>query len=264
MTRRGTTLAEMSVALLLVGCAAAIGASLLVAAERRTRAATSGDLADQTTAAIATALGGDVAGADPDSVFVRGDTALEIAASVGVSVVCAINGGELILPPASATTGRPFSAWRQPPERDDVALAWDSAARAWRALAVDRVAWTQAGGGCAAGSTWRSVADSVARFPVLRLGVRGPIPALLPGTPVRVLRRVRWVAYRAPDGRWWLGLRRCAAASCGAVQPAAGPLAPPADSGFIVRATAHGVEVTARPAGGGVARMTIAVRGRAP
>jgi len=47
-----------------------------------------------------------------------------------------------------------------------------------------------------------------------------------PGAIVRFIRRQRYSLYRASDGDWYLGYRRCNAMGvsvCGAVQPVSGP-----------------------------------------
>jgi hypothetical protein len=46
------------------------------------------------------------------------------------------------------------------------------------------------------------------------------------GAPVRFVRRGRYSLYRASDGRWYLGYRRCNAmggSACAAIQPLSGP-----------------------------------------
>ena len=50
-------------------------------------------------------------------------------------------------------------------------------------------------------------------------------PPLRPGSPVRFIRRGRYSLYKASDGKWYLGYRRCnaiGASSCGAIQPLSG------------------------------------------
>ncbi|HEX9218918.1 MAG TPA: hypothetical protein VF858_00385, partial [Gemmatimonadaceae bacterium] len=47
-----------------------------------------------------------------------------------------------------------------------------------------------------------------------------------PGVPIRFVRRGRYSLYRASDGDWYLGYRRCNALGpsvCGAIQPLSGP-----------------------------------------
>jgi hypothetical protein len=49
--------------------------------------------------------------------------------------------------------------------------------------------------------------------------------------PARIWRIVRYVAYRASDGAWWMGARTCQPV-CGSVQPIAGPLMAPSSGGW--------------------------------
>jgi hypothetical protein len=269
--RAGTTLAEMAVALVLSGLAAAAGAGLLVAAERRARADAAGDHAAQVARDIAAMLGGDVAAARDGSLLVLGDTAIELDSHVGGSVACTIVGADLVLPGATSSTGLPFTAWRQPPEPDDMVAAWDGAGGGWVAATITSAGFPSNGGGCAVGA-FRTPADSVSRVPVTRLRLDRALPAgVARGAPVRVFRRVRWALYRGGDGAWWLGLRKCPGGVCGAAQPVTGPLAAPRDSGLVATLdSTSGLRVSHRTmTAGGAAppeRRAFAVRGsrRAP
>jgi hypothetical protein len=263
--RRGATLAEMAVALMVVGSAAALGAGLLLAAERRTRRDGNDSIAGQTTREAMHILGAEVASARWGSVFVRGDTALDLESHVGVAVVCAAAGSVLVLPPARTSLAEPWTSWRYPAEATDRIAVWDSAG-AWTLATVDSVTSTT-GGGCAAGGPFRSIADSIDREPMTRLRLSAPIVAA-PGAPVRVFRAERWTLYRGGDRRWWLGQRRCTNGACGAAQPVAGPLASPADTGlrFVAGSQDDGrIDVYLRPEAGGsrarVARGQFTIRG---
>jgi len=114
--RSGATLAELTVALLISGVSAVIGVAILVAAERRTRADGAADHATQSARDVARVLATEIEAALADSIFVRGDTALDIEAHVGASVVCVASGAALVLPGAVVGTGVPFTFWRQLPE----------------------------------------------------------------------------------------------------------------------------------------------------
>jgi hypothetical protein len=263
--RRGATVAEMAVALVLVASAAALGAGLLLAAVRRARRDSNDSIAGQTTREAMHILAAEVASARWGSVFVRGDTALDLDAHVGVSVVCAIAGSVLVLPPSRTTLAEPWTSWRYPPEATDRVALWDSTA-AWSSATIDSVT-TTAGGGCSTSSPFRSQADSINGEPLTRLRLSGVIGAA-PGAPVRVFRAVRWSLYRGGDRRWWLGLRRCSSEVCGAVQPVAGPLAPPADTGLRFVAGEDGrIDVYLRPEGTAsralVRRAQLTIRGSA-
>jgi hypothetical protein len=231
--RRGATVAELALALVLAGVAAALGAGMLASAERHARREGDDSRASQTTRDVVHAVGADLAAARWNSIVVRGDTALDLDAHVGFSVACVANGQLLVLPAATTSLGEPWSHWRYPAEVGDIVAAWDSTGGGgWTTAAIDSVSQSGAGAGCAAGGAFRSIADSISQLPVTRLQLTSPLPAAVgAGSPVRVFRAVRWTLYRGGEGLWWLGQRRCAT-TCGAVQPVAGPLAPPSDTGL--------------------------------
>jgi hypothetical protein len=232
--RRGATVAELAIALLLAGVAAALGAGILLAAERRSRRDGDDGIAAQVTRDVLHVLGAEIAAARWDAIIVRGDTALELQAHVGVSVACVAAGDVLVLPSSTTSLGDPYSVWRSPPEVGDVIVVWDTAGTgAWFSTPADSVSSVASGAGCVAGGPFRSLADSLAQLSVTRVRLTASLPAgVAPGAPVRVFRLLRWMLYRGGDGRWWLGQRRCSISACGSAQPVAGPLASPADSGL--------------------------------
>jgi hypothetical protein len=110
-------------------------------------------------------------------------------------------------------------------------------------------------------------ADAAA--PRWRLVLRDPLADdVRLGAPIRVMRRGRLALYHAGSGDWMLGWRRCAYdnASCGSVQPVAGPLATRSNGGLRLRLKGAGsLLVNARTPG--VARSEsslVALRGVVP
>lgn len=234
--RAGATLAELAVALVITGVAGLIGVTLLAAAERRAHDDAVTDRGAQAARDAAHVLGPEIAGADPALVSVRGDTALDLGASIGVSVACVVSGSVLVIPGDRTSMGDPFTRWRTVPERGDIVILWDTLAATWQRSTIDTVAFAPDGGGCPAGGPFRTAADSLGRVPAMRMRLAVPLPPTIgPGAPLRVFREVRWTLYRSADRQWWLGLRRCPAGACGAAQPVAGPFAAPLDSGLVFR-----------------------------
>ena len=260
--RAGTALAELILATMIVGVAAGIGAAILVAAERRTRADASSDRAVQSVRDVTRLLVGDLEAALPESVVVRGDTAIDLYAHVGASVACVAAGTVLVVPGASVVTGVPLTFWRQWPEAGDLAIVWDSAGGGrWDQALIDSVSAPADGGGCATTSGFRSAADSVARLAVARVRLdRALSPGVIAGAPLRIFRGGRWLLHRGSDRSWSLAYRRCARSVCSAAQPVAGPLAAAADTGLAVHVSSSGrIEISVRAAGARIGRRFIVV-----
>jgi hypothetical protein len=232
-TRRAASLAELVVALGIAAVLYALGGMALVSVERRQRdARSSGDgrrAVRETISVLAEALRG------ADSVSLRGDTAVEALGLVGTSVVCATEASGVVLPPAAAESGLPFTAWREAADTADVVAIYDVEAARWWYAGVGSVS-DAARGSCLPASGLISPLDSARRLPLVRLTLERPLPASVgPGAPARILRRSRHVLHRSADGGWGLAYRRCTASSpCGGAQPVTGPLASASDGGLGV------------------------------
>lgn len=244
--RRGVLLAELLCALALAGvlavaCGLALGGArrAMAAAESRARGERAGREALQVAAALVR---------DADAVAVLGDTAIALRARIAHGVVCGRDAASLTLPPARSA----LLALGQMPEAGDVVrvLVRDSllGARRWVESPVDSVMERAGESPCATGSYVASASAPRLRL-VLPAGSPALGPAVVPGTPVRVSRPGRIAPYRAGDGEWMLGWRRCGpdpAGPCGAVQPLAGPVRSAAQAGWRVAVDAEGVRLAVR------------------
>ncbi len=208
--RRGTGLAELLVALALAGIVMAVATRGLAQQLRLHRASDAQARADEIVREVHNVLRAELGHAAPD-VRVLGDTAVDLSLMRVVARACEQHPTRLILPATQ-------SWWSPPRAGDSLAVLDTLARREWRS-AVAAVGTQRASADCPAGGT--------------RLTLGSPPPASVPAraVPVRVWRTVRYMAYRASDGQWWLGERACAP-GCGAAQPIAGPVLPPAQGGF--------------------------------
>ncbi|MGH7653909.1 MAG: hypothetical protein ACREN6_04535 [Gemmatimonadaceae bacterium] len=233
--RRGAGLAEMIVALVLAAVVSAAGATALAGAERYARVARAQAAARRTLREAQAVLVSELGAATADSLRVRGDTAVDYLGLVGVSVVCASSGAELVLPPDVASGGYPYSSWRAAPEPGDLVAVFDSAGGgAWHAATVDTASASTDGSGCTPSTGLLSATDSAARRAVTRVLLTASLAgAARVGSPVRVVRSARYALTRAADGTWSLSYRRCDGSACGVAQPVAGPFAAPRDSGLV-------------------------------
>lgn len=164
-----------------------------------------------------------------DTARLLADSAVEIFASVGTSVVCQITGSEIELPPGTSPRGNTLTALLTQPDTGDLALFLRDSGEAGDLWERHRIAAFSARSKATTclQSTGFSSADNVVAtgtpfVVVLSDSVSGHVHS---GAPVRFIRRGRYSLYRSSDG-WNLGYRRCNAVGpsvCGAIQPLSGP-----------------------------------------
>jgi len=210
MTRGGLTLIDVLITLVLVGLVGTLASGTLRNAERETRARLGRDaraiVADDIVRISESAIASGGVSVPLASI---GDTAIDWGQLVARGLPCALGADSVLLPLASASMW-----WGGPPDSIDLLVLEDR--RAVRSEHRVRDVRQRAATGVCPSGAWR-------------LRIEPPLPpsALLALPLAHVERRVRFVVYRASDGAWWWGERRCPAAAlahCGTVQPITGPL----------------------------------------
>ncbi|HVX37935.1 MAG TPA: hypothetical protein VHB25_00080 [Gemmatimonadaceae bacterium] len=234
LSRRGATLAELVIALVVAGVVLGIVASISVREQR-----VFGDLANDAGLAgqlreAAAILPTDLRVVSPSAGdMVAGearDTALQVRGSIASAVVCDTAAGAFVLPPQTSDASS-FASGVSAVLPGDTAwvLAVDGAE--WVPYRVSSVAST-APGQCGAGGP---VLDAVARARPRATVVLAPAPpGETIGLPVRFTRPLRYSLYHASDGAWYLGERdwNPATQRFNTIQPVAGPLSSPARGGI--------------------------------
>lgn len=225
--RAGFSLVELLVAVTLLGVVLGAIVSLAVAQQRAHVALEARRLARAQLRDAALLLARDlrpVAG-DADDLRAADDTLLDLVATTGGSVACAVAGPETIELPPSEPPETALTWWVAAPRPGDVALVLDPGAAPgegddrWLALEVTAAASSVTA--CAGGPFAGGVRGGY------RLALAGAVPlppTVRPGAPVTLARRRRWSHYRGSDGLWYLGLREWDGAEWGETQPAAGPI----------------------------------------
>ena len=238
--RYGTSLAELIVTLALAAVVLAASARALTQQLRQRHDREVQRQADVALRDVQAALRGVLSHAA--AVRAVGDTALDVASLGLVARPCDATGARLVVAASNE--------WWSPPHAGDSVALIDTLTRLeWRSVIVSTGS-QRPSARCAAGGT--------------RLTLAAPPPPTVPALalPMRIWRPLRYVAYRAGDGTWWLGERNCSP-TCGAAQPVAGPLLPLARGGLRLspfadrdgRLVAIDAEVAA-PAGTGEVRRT--------
>jgi prepilin-type N-terminal cleavage/methylation domain-containing protein len=248
VSRRGFTIVELLVALVLLSVLVGAVADVVARQWRAQAALDARRAAHAQLLAAADALrpmlrmaAGDGDAADSSDLAIVSDSLLEVRATMGASVVCAVVDARTVELPPVAAASPALTWWRAAPQPGAAALFHGD--RGW--VARDVEALGTAVGGCAGAP----LAGAMGAAPRFRLRLVSPLPSgIVAGAPVRFVRRVRWLHYRASDGRWYLGEREWDGAFWTGTQPVAGPLRPPGPR--------RGLSVVARDSAGNVVDAT--------
>lgn len=239
LTRRGFSVVELVVVLVIAGAAATAIASVL---HRQQRFFTNAAFLVEQRVSLRDATGilpAELRALSPANgdVIAFSDSALDMRATIGIAVACDTvpGGGALDLAPSGATSMHRYAAYTAAPQAGDVALVFDAGPTTGadddRWLEAEVAGAAPAANGCAASPLADHTSDA---DPALRLRFTGSgslSPTVRPGAFVRILRRVRYGFYRAGSGDWFLGYSEWGGAGFGTVQPVSGPFAPYAAGG---------------------------------
>jgi prepilin-type N-terminal cleavage/methylation domain-containing protein len=229
--RIGFTLIELMVVLLILSVVGtAIGITLL-RQQRFYRGASELLYARQGVRDAMEVLSTDIRGLSAaDTIRLLADSAIELFANIGSSVVCQTSDEALVgLPSATSSGGNTLSAFLVQPDTGDLALFYrDSSENGsqWERHRIQGFSSRSLATTCPAstGFTRGEDAESGSGFLV---ALEAPLSThVVAGAPVRFIRRGRYSLYQGADGESYLGYRRCnalGASVCGAIQPLSGP-----------------------------------------
>jgi type II secretory pathway pseudopilin PulG len=231
--RRGWSLVESSVTIVLLVIVGGAVAGALAAGQRSAREAAELRILRAELRDAAALLSGEIRGISAlDTIPFTADTAFEFFTPVLHAIVCAAGDTRLpIIPVALGGTASTAA-----PDTGDLLWVW----REDSIIAPGR--WDRTRIAAYSGTTAETCAAAFdhpgARTAVVELASgTGIIEA---GAPLMAVRRVRYSVYRGSDGGWYLGYRRCDALGptrCQTVQPVSGPYRARADgrSGLTLR-----------------------------
>lgn len=229
ISRRAFSLIELCVVLSIVGIVGSTLGLLLMRQQRFYRGTSELITTRQSVRDAIEVLTTDIRGMSvADTARLLADSALELFSSIGSSVVCqVVSASQVGLPPAVA--GTTLSSFATQPDTGDLALFYvDSGPTGdhWRRYRISSFGARSVSTTCPSSSGFSRPQDA-ASGKAFALTLESPVDrAIHAGSPVRFVRRGRYSLYRASDGEWYLGYRRCnaiGASVCGAIQPLSGP-----------------------------------------
>ena len=285
--RRGFSLLEILVVIILLGLVMGVMLRLVVRQQRFYRGANAvmetrsqlrqaAALLPMQVRSTAPAVGTVAGPATTSDFLVLADSALELRATVGSSIVCTkVSTTQIELPPTTLASGNVLSSWWTAPQANDALFVYDDAGDGaaddgWFMTRITAVA--SGTGYCAPAQGFTTAAD--AAEPRLLLTVSPALPAtVIQGAPIRFVRQARFSFYQSGDEQWYLGYREVppgssAALSTIAIQPVSGPYRPfstdTSETGVLFRYfTANGAQITGTTLADrmAVARVQLTVRG---
>ena len=242
--RNGFSLIELTVVLAIAGIIGSAVGLLLMRQQRFYRGTSELITTRQSVRDAIDVLTTDIRGMSvADTARLLTDSAMEFFSTVGSSVVCQPLSSSVVgLPPASAA-GSALTSFATQPDTGDLALFYiDSASESrWRRYRILAFYTRSVSTTCPVSTRFASDADVASSAKAYALSLDTPLDAgIHAGSPVWFLRRGRYSLYRASDGDWYLGYRRCnaiGASMCAAIQPLSGPYRPyssdPSQSGLM-------------------------------
>jgi prepilin-type N-terminal cleavage/methylation domain-containing protein len=235
VNRRGFTLIELIVVLLVLGVIGSAIGSLLESQQQYYRGAGQLVEARQGVRDALEVLSADLRGAAvADTARLLSDSAIEVFASVGGSVVCEPGDGISVgLPAALPLTGSRLTTLLSQPDTGDLALFYIDTTvtgSSWERHRIAGFSSRSLSSVCPSSTGFSRAEDESSGATGYQVTLMDALSNHVHrGAPVRFVRRGRYSLYHASDGLWYLGYRRCnavGASACGAIQPLSGPYRP--------------------------------------
>lgn len=177
-----------------------------------------------------------------DDILVATDSSMEFMVNIGTSIVCeVVDGSQVAVPLDTLASGQTLTSWYgygEPANGSTVYIYNDSSVTGneedrWQKFTLVRMHHDAAR--CAA--SFHTVADIGKQRPIMELSstepndasTGGPISRYINvGAPVRVMKRIRYALYQASDSKWYLGYSTYdpSTSAYGTVAPVSGPYDP--------------------------------------
>ena len=264
LRRRGTTVVELTVVIVLLGLILGGLLSVIDRQRRFYRETSFGSARRSQVRQAASILPAELRALGPGDIIQALDSAIEFHSTIASGVVCESGPDWIALAPMRRAGARTFRGELTRPAAGDVAHVLaanmdDPASDLWPALTIAGA--SNDADACPAGPF---IDREDAGQPRLRLELRAPPAfAIQAGTPVRVTRPVRYSLYRSGDRLWYLGADEWTEGRWSGIQPVSGPYAAYGRAGSGIRFSyldASGAVLESPVEGRAVARIRLVVR----
>lgn len=240
--RRGMTLLELLISLVLVGLMGGLIVGFLLKQERfyaganeilqtRTQVRQASVMLPSDLRAISSAAG---------DIYAMTDTSIEFRSTFGSTYLCSSDkvNSKIIFPPLTLAKKSQLTSWStMPGVNDSLALYVDSTSVAagddrWSLHTITAItlAISNGGSGCLSTSGMMKSTDVTSLNPSYNFTIAPTQSATVSaGAAVRFFKRVHYSLYKAADNQWYLGYYDCRTSRvpvCNTIQPIAGPLRP--------------------------------------
>lgn len=262
--RRGVTLAELMVALVIFGLVGAVIMRVLMRQQRfYTRAAEITTL-HASSREIATLLPSDLRGLSSagGDIYAMSDSSIDFRYPAGSAIICKVGIGTVTIPPTTLASRGALTSWLTTPQSGDSVLIYDEGPTntitddSWKPYKLTAAV---AVGSCPTTTGFTSTSAEAAAGYTLTLS--SSPPATTPaGSVIRFFRRAHYSFYKTSTGESYLGFYDCPGGVCGTLAPVSGPFKPYAATGSGIQFVYYDSTgaVTTIPAN--VARIDVNVR----
>lgn len=226
--RRGFSLAEIMVSLVLLGIVAGGIMTIIMRQQQFYRSATEVIDTRQQIRSAAAIVPVDVRGVSSigGDILTMSEKGLQVRANIGSTITCTRGPNQIVAPPRQIAKGSVFTSFLANPRIGDVALIFDDGQPgnqddAWKEYVITAVDSSLVG--CVA---FTDAVNDASQYRYLFTFGTNLSPTTIDGAPVRFAKRVHYNFYQSTaDMFWWLGYRECLGdgTGCTAFQPVSGP-----------------------------------------
>jgi hypothetical protein len=230
--RLGFSLVELLIALTLALVVGGMTTLFLLHQHRFTRGVTEVVSTQDRLRDASNVLVADLRAAPAGALRDASDTAIMFFSLVGSSVLCTDPAGvHVTLVPDTLASNQTLTAWVATPDSGDVILLYHdtsavSPAAGWLRYHITHVSSRSVASACPPSTGFTTSTDASHSATTYDLTLDTSLPlSITSGTPIRVVRLVRYSIYRASDRSWYLGYHQCSDLdnTCSTIQPVSGP-----------------------------------------